>query len=107
MPAALDAGRGKIVRSRKAFAFEEILVVSERANHARSELWIQDSGMGGEIPPTLPSNKFMCTKGRPLHTKPPHGYARTSQETRAVEGSIRPPTLSQLIHRHAHAIRKT
>ena len=34
------------------FGFEEILVVS-RANHARSELWIQDSGMGGEIPPPL------------------------------------------------------
>ena len=44
MLAALDAGRGKIVRSREAFGFQEILVVSERANHAQSEMWIQDSG---------------------------------------------------------------
>ena len=51
------------MRSRKAFGFEEILVVSERANHARSDLWIQDSGMGGEIPPPPPPTNSCVPRG--------------------------------------------
>ena len=65
MLAALDAGRGKIVRSHKAFGFQEILVVSERANHARSEMWIQNSGMGRGNPP------FQCIRILRMGTRGP------------------------------------